>query len=139
VIPAILAAPMVEGVVGGVMNGVQSLFSSPDSAPTPVSAAAFNSKLGSATAAAAPVAASSTTPTGSMRAEDWSQMSPADQKSWVQGLAGKHVDATDEAGRTISGTVGGMQMLGSTLAVNIGGHLVSLSQLKQVSWSPSVA
>jgi len=137
VIPAILAAPVVENVVGGVVNQVSSMLSSPESAP--VSAAAFNSKLNSATAAAAPASAGSASPSGTMRADDWGQMSTADQKSWLQGLAGKHVDATDESGRTISGTVGGMQMLGSTLAVNIGGHLVSLSQLKQVSWSPSVA
>ncbi len=135
-IPAILAAPVVESVLGGVVNQVESMFSSPDS--TPASATAFNSKLNSATAAAAPVT-TATASTGSMRAEDWGQMSVADQKSWVQGLAGKHVDATDASGRTISGVVGGMQMLGSTLAVNIGGHLVSLSQLKQVSWSPAVA
>ena len=138
-IPAILAAPMVEGVVGGVINGVESLFSSPDSAPTPASTAVFNSKLSTATAAAAPVSTTGAAPSGIMRASDWSQMSPTEQKTWLQGIAGKHVDATDESGRTISGLVGGMQMLGNTVAVNIGGHLVSLSQLKQVSWSPSVA
>jgi len=135
-IPAILAAPVVENVIGGVVNQVSGMLSSQNS--TPVSAAAFNSKLNSATAAAAP-SAGSASPTGTMRADDWGQMSTADQKSWLQGLAGKHVDATDESGRTISGTVGGMQMSGNTLAVNIGGHLVSLSQLNQVSWSPSVA
>jgi hypothetical protein len=137
VIPAILAAPVVEGVVGSVVGGIENLFS--PSAPPPTSSAAFTSNLTNATAAAAPTGATSASPAGTMRASDWGQMSAADQKTWLQGLAGKHVDATDESGRTISGTVSGMQVLGNTLAVNIGGHLVSLSQLKQVSWSPSVA
>jgi hypothetical protein len=137
VIPAILAAPLVEGVVGGVVNQVGNMFSSPT--PPPASATAFNSNLSNATAAAAPQPSPSALPAGTMRAGDWNQMSPADQKTWLSSLAGKHVDATDESGRTISGQVSGMQQLGNTLAVNIGGHLISLSQLKQVTWSPSVA
>ena len=67
------------------------------------------------------------------------QMSPTDTQTWAQSLVGKHVTATDSTGRTISGDVAGMQMLGNTLALNVGGHLVSLSQLKQITWSPSVA
>jgi hypothetical protein len=72
-----------------------------------------------------------------MRSDQWNQMGSSDVKSWATSLTGKHVNATDETGRTISGLVSGMQQLGNTLALNIGGHLVSLSQLKQISWSPS--
>jgi len=137
VIPAILAAPVVENVVSGVIGNVANMFQ--PSAPASTSSANFSSNLSSASAANAPASATGAAPSGTMRADDWGQMSTADQKSWLQGLAGKHVDATDQSGRTITGTVSGMQMLGNTLAVNIGGHLVSLSQLKQVSWSPAVA
>jgi hypothetical protein len=136
VIPAILAAPLVQGVVGGVVNGVMTMFSPSGRAPTSGStAASFNPYLDrAATTPPSPPVSSST---GTMRSGDWNQMSSTDVQSWAKGLAGKHVDATDESGRTISGQVGGMQMLGNNLALNIGGHLVSLSQLKQISWSPS--
>jgi hypothetical protein len=135
VIPAILAAPLVQGVVGSVVGGVMNMFSPSGPAPTGSVANTFNPYLDrAATAAPAP---SISSPSGTMRSDELGQMSPTDAQSWAKSLAGKHVDATDESGRTISGLVGGMQMLGSTLALNIGGHLVSLSQLKQISWSPS--
>jgi hypothetical protein len=139
-IPAILAAPVVEGVIGGVVDQVSNLFSSSSpSEPGPSSATSFNPYLNNATAATAPQPSVESSPTGTMRADDWSQMGKTDLQTWMKSLEGKHVNATDESGRTISGTVSGMQQLGNTLALTIGGHLVSLSQLKQVSWSPSVA
>jgi hypothetical protein len=135
VIPAILAAPLVQSVVGGVVNGVMNCFA--PSAPAPISRPSFNPYLdGAAATLQAPLVSPST---GTMRSDEWNQMGATDVQSWAKSLAGKHVDATDESGRTISGLVGGMQMLGNNLALNIGGHLVSLSQLKQISWSPSVA
>ena len=137
-IPAILAAPLVQGVVGGLVGGVMNAF-----APTPsmtADSSSFNPMLNRASAAAATAATPGPTasPSGTMRSGDWSAMSSTDVHSWAQSLAGKHVDATDNSGRTISGAVQGVQMLGTTLALNIGGHLVSLAQLKQISWSPSV-
>jgi hypothetical protein len=136
-IPALLAAPVVEGVIGGVVDQVSNLFSS--SEPAPNSSTSFNPYLNNASTATAPQASVESSPTGTMRADDWSQMGKTDLQTWMKSLEGKHVNATDESGRTISGTVSGMQQLGHTLALNIGGHLVSLSQLKQVTWSPSVA
>jgi hypothetical protein len=99
-------------------------------------APAFNPYLASAskTTQASPAASA----TGTMRADQWSQMGKTDVQNWINGLTGKHVDATDATGRTISGMVSGMQQLGNTVALNVGGHLVSLSQLKQISWSPAV-
>jgi hypothetical protein len=135
VIPALLAVPAVESVLGGVVGSVANIFS--PSAPPPSSPTAFNPYLNAA--ATAPRPAPGIAPSGSMRADDWGQMSTTDLQTWTKGLAGKHVDATDQSGRTISGVFNGMQQLGSTVALNIGGHLVTLSQLKQVSWSPSVA
>jgi hypothetical protein len=138
VIPAFLAMPVVEGVVGNVVGSVANCFgpSSPDAS----SSASFSPYLNRATAVVAPQASSFTaSPTGTMRADQWSQMGASDVKSWMKSLSGSHVNATDATGRTISGVVNGVQQLGHTLALNIGGHLVSLSQLKQVSWSPSVA
>jgi len=141
VIPAILAAPMVEGVVGGVVGQIMNVFA--PSAPAPAEASvgsAFNPYLNRATAAAAPASSGPiASATGMMHSNDWDTMSRTDVQSWAKSLSGKHVDATDASGRTISGDVAGMQMLGSTLALNIGGHLVSLSQLKQITWSPSVS
>ena len=138
-IPALLALPMVEGVVGSVVGGVMNAFSPSTPTPTTSTGSAFNPLLNQATSAlATPQASPTAGPTGSMRSDEWSQMNTSDMKSWMTSLTGKHVVATDETGRTISGLVSGMQQLGSTMALNIGGHLVSLSQLKQVSWSPSV-
>ncbi len=134
-IPAILAAPLVQGVVGSVVGGVMNAFTPSQTQGAPTS---FNPYLSNATAAANTIQASTATSrSGVMRSDELSQMSPTDAQSWAKSLAGKHVDATDESGRTISGLVSGMQMLGNTLALNIGGHLVSVSQLKQISWSPS--
>jgi hypothetical protein len=138
VIPAILAAPLVEGVVGSVVGSVANLFS-PSAPPPAASATSFNPYLNNATAATAPQPSVSAASNGTMRADDWNQMSPADQKTWLSSLTGKHVQVTDESGRTITGQVSGMQSLGNALALNVGGHLVTLSQLKQISWSPSVA
>jgi hypothetical protein len=135
VIPALLAVPAVESVLGGVVGSVANIFS--PSTPPPASSSAFNPYLNAASVAPQP--APGISPSGTMRAEDWRQMSTTDLQSWTKSLAGKHVDATDQSGRTISGVFNGMQQLGSTVALNIGGHLVTLSQLKQISWSPSVA
>jgi hypothetical protein len=137
-IPALLAVPVVEGVVGGVMGSVANIFS-PSTPPASASSTAFNPYLNKATAAAVPQPSPTTEPSGTMRADQWNQMGKADTQSWLKSLSGRHVEATDESGKTITGQVNGMQMLGNTMALNIGGHLVSLSQLKQVSWSPSVA
>jgi hypothetical protein len=140
VIPALLAIPVVQGVVGGVVGGVMNCFA--PSTPPPAASAStpsFSPYLNKASAASvSPQPPAATSPTGTMRADQWGQMGTSDVKSWMTSLTGKHVDATDATGRTISGVVGGMQQLGNTLALNIGGHLVSLSQLTQVSWSPSV-
>ncbi len=132
-IPALFAAPMVQGVVGSVIGGVANAFA--PSAPAAPAPPAFSPYMDRVARPAAPSAA--TTPTGMLRSEDWSQMSPSDVQTWANSLAGHHVDATDASGRTISGLVSGMQQMGHAPALNIGGHLVSLSQLKQISWSPA--
>jgi len=131
-------------VVGGVVGSVANIFAPSNSCSatatvSPVTRNAFAPYLTSATAANAPAAPVATPPTGSMRADEWGQMAPADVQTWAKSLVGKHVAATDATGRTISGDVNGIQMLGNTLALNVGGHLVSLTQLKQITWSPSVA
>lgn len=134
-IPAILAAPLVQGVVGGVVGSVMNCFSpsSPASAPAGT-ASSFGPALNRASA---PDISAATFSTGTMRSSQWAQMGSADLNSWTKSLQGSHVDATDTTGRTISGTVTSVQQLGNTLALNIGGHLISLSQLNQISWSPS--
>jgi hypothetical protein len=128
-IPALLGIPMAQGIVGGVVGGVMNAFApSAQSTPPP-----FQPYLNRVAMPAAVSAAS--TPTGFLRSEQWQQMNPTDVETWAKSLAGKHVDATDASGRTLSGLVSGMQQAGHSLALNIGGHLVSLSQLKQISWS----
>jgi hypothetical protein len=130
VIP-LLVVPVVQGVLGQVMGMFSP--SAPPASATP--STSFANSLASATAAPSFSSFSS----GTMRSGQWNQMGASDLSSWTKGLQGSHVDATDDSGRTISGTVSGMQMMGNTMALNIGGHLVSLSQLKQITWSPSVA
>ena len=139
-IPALLALPMVEGVVGGVVGSVANCFapSTPPPAATGSASSSFTPYLNNATATAAATQPSlAAGPTGTMRSDQWSGMQTSDLKSWMSSLAGKHVNATDATGRTYSGAFNGAQQLGNTLALNIGGHLVSLSQLSQISWSPS--
>jgi len=140
VIPALLGIPLVEGVVGSVVGSVVNCFA-PSTPPPPASSSSstsFTPYLNNAAATTAATQPSLTgSPTGTMRSDQWSGMQTSDLKSWMTSLAGKHVNATDATGRTISGVVNGMQQLGNTLALNIGGHLVSLSQLSQISWSPS--
>jgi len=132
VIPAILAAPLVQGVVGSVIGGVMSAFT--PSAPEPSTSATFDSQFNRA---AAPAASTAVTPgmAGTLRSTEWSQMSDTDAKTWLTSLSGRHVDATDASGRTVSGVVNGVQLNGGVLSLNIGGQLVNLSQLKQISWS----
>jgi len=132
-IPALFAVPMVQGVVGSVIGGVANAFA--PSAQVTSAPPAFSSYMDRVAKPAAPSATSC--PSGVLHSQDWNQMNTADVQTWANSLAGHHVDATDASGRTTSGLVSGMQMLGHNLALNIGGHLVSLSQLKQVSWSPS--
>ena len=132
-IPALLAVPLVQGAVGSVVGGVMNAFA--PSAPAASAPPAFSSYIDRVARPAAPSAA--TSPTGTLRSQDLSQMAPTEVRTWANSLAGRHVDATDASGRTVSGLVSGTQQAGHALALNIGGHLVSLSQLKQISWSPS--
>jgi hypothetical protein len=134
-IPAILAAPLVQGAIGEVLN----LFSPTTPAPvatTATSSASFNSSLSNA---AANLKTASFSSSGVMQADQWNQMSTSDLQSWSKSLSGRHVDATDSTGRTISGVVSGVQLTGNNLSLTIDGHPVSLSGLKQITWSPSVA
>lgn len=133
-IPALLAAPVVEGVVGSIAGSVAGLFSPQSSAPAP--SASFNPYLEQAHAAAS--AAMFTAPSGSMTTNDWSQMSPTDVQTWMKSLTGKHVHATDISGRTVSGVVNGVTLNGGVPSLNVGGHLVSLSQVNQITWSPAI-
>lgn len=127
-IPAVFAAPAVASAVGGVVGSVMNAFvPSAPSGPPP----SFNPYIDRVATPTAP----STTTSGTLRAEDWGGMDQTSVKTWAQGLAGHHIDATDASGRTISGVVDGVTQLGNTLALNVSGRLVSLSQLKQVSWS----
>jgi len=134
VIPALAALPMVQGIVGGVVGSVANVFSpSEPTAPAPSASIPFSAALGRLTPAT-PAAPSTATP-GILRADQWNQMSDTDVQSWAKSLTGHHVDATNFAGHAISGTVDGIQQTGNGVALNVSGHLVSLSDLKQVSWS----
>ena len=140
-IPAIMALPIVGDVVGSVAGQVMDCIAPPPQSMTstaPAASTSFAPYLNSAASATAPQTSAIGTPTGTMRASDWNQMGSSNALSWAKSLTGRHVDATDETGRTYSGIVSGVQQLGGVVALNVGGHLVSLTQLKQVSWSPSV-
>jgi len=130
VIPALAAIPLVQGVGGGVVGSVANVFApSEPTAPAPANPVPFAAALNRATAAP------STTSPGILRAEQWNQMSTPDLQTWAMSLAGHHIDATNAAGHTVSGVVNGVVPSGDGVSLNIGGHLVSLSSLKQVSWS----
>jgi len=130
-IPALAALPMVQGLVGGVAGTVANVFApSEPTAPAPVSSIPFSSALSRVTA---PVPSTNTP--GILRAEQWNQMSGTELQSWAKSLTGHHIDATDAAGHAVTGTVQAVQAAGDSVALNVSGHLVSLSSLKQISWS----
>jgi hypothetical protein len=106
-------------------------------APASTNSLPFSSAFNSASSAAA--AATVSTSCGIMRSSQWSQMSGTELQSWAKGLSGRHIDATDVAGHAITGTVNGVTASGGDLSLNINGHLVSLSSLKQISWSATAA
>jgi hypothetical protein len=140
VIPAILAVPLAQGIVGGVVSSVANCFAPPTpSAPAsaaPTTATSFSPYLNRASA---PDSSPTTFSSGIIRSTQWNQMGSTDLNAWMKSLQGSHVNATDETGKTISGVVSGVHQLGNTMSLNIGGHLVSLSQLKQISWSPAIS
>jgi hypothetical protein len=134
-IPALLAAP---GLIEGVAGAVGSLFSDPSSSPAPSTTTPPNFAPYLKQAAAAATASVLNSPSGSMTPMDWNQMSSTDVSTWAKGLTGRHVNATDSHGHIVSGTVNGVTTNNGVTNLNIGGHLVSLSQLNQISWSPAV-
>ena len=136
-IPLMAALPVAQSILGGVVGGVASMFSSQPTAPAPTSSLPFSSAFSSASSAAA--AATVSTSCGLMRSAQWSQMSGTELQSWAKGLSGRHVDATDAAGHAISGVVNGVTATGGDVSLNINGHLVALSDLKQISWSATAA
>ncbi len=135
-IPAILAVPAVEGVLGAVAGSVAGLFGA-NSSSSAATTSSFAPMLRQAAVRA--TASLYATPSGSMTPSDWSGMSSTDLHSWMMGLTGKHVNAVDFQGHTVSGIVQGFSTINGALGLNVGGHFVSLSNLHQVSWSPSIA
>ena len=130
-IPALLAAPLVEGVLGRVFDALVPHSSSLTAPP-------FQAELEQASAQAKSSFTVANTASGTLTAGQWTQMGSPEQTAWLQSLKGSHVNATDASGRTFSGVVADLQEIGTgSVALNIGGHLVSLSQLKQISWSPA--
>ena len=136
-IPLVAALPVAQSILGGVVGNVASMFSSQPTAPAPTSSLPFSSAFSSASSAAA--AATVSTSCGVMRSGQWNQMSGTELQSWAKGLSGRHVDATDEAGHAITGVVNGVTNTGGDVSLNINGHLVALSNLKQISWSATAA
>jgi hypothetical protein len=137
VIPLMAALPVAQSIIGGVVGNVASMFGSQPTAPAPTNSLPFSSAFNSASSAAA--AATVSTSCGVMRSGQWNQMSDTQLQSWAKGLSGRHIDATDEAGHAITGVVGNVTNSGGDISLNINGHLVALSNLKQISWSATAA
>jgi len=142
VIPAILAAPVAQGIVGSVLGSVggtlSSLFSSPSSAAPASSVSPSFAPLLTRAAAQAHAAALNS-PMGTMTSTDLGSMSETDLRTWMMGLTGKHVHAVDSQGHAVSGIVEGYSQTGGTIGLNINGHLLSVSSLSQISWSPAIS
>ena len=136
-IPLIAALPMVQGVLGGVVGSVANVFAPELTAPAASNSLPFASAFNSASSAAA--AATVSTSSGIMRADQWNQMSGPELQSWAKGLSGRHIDATDAAGHAITGTIGNVTPNGGDISLNVNGHPVALSSLKQISWSATAA
>jgi hypothetical protein len=127
-IPALLAVPAATSLVGGVVGGVMNAIAPSHSEPAAPSFSPYIDRVATPTAP-------SLNSAGTLRSEQWGEMDGTSLKNWAQGLAGHHIDATDATGRTISGVVSNVSPLGHDLSLNVGGRLVTLSQLKQISWS----
>jgi hypothetical protein len=140
VIPAILAVPAVEGLLGSVAGVASSILSAPFSQGGPSSATPAASGFGPILSQVSSRASALlyATPTGSMTTNDWNGMSGTDVHNWMMSLTGKHVHAVETDGKTISGIVQGYSTMNGTTGLNISGHFVSLSNLNQVSWSPAI-
>ncbi len=137
-IPAILAAPVVEGVLGSVASLASSLFSpsssiSSDAAPV---ATSFAQSLQQVAARAS--AALYNTPTGSLTSNDWNGMGGTDLHNWMMSLTGKQVQTVDVGGKTVTGIVQGFSTMNGTVGLNVSGHFLPLSNLNQVTWSPAI-
>ncbi len=131
-IPALLALPLAEGAVGSIAGGLASagnriLGSKPS----------FTQHLNNLTSKAQSIV-NHFSSIGTMQSGQWSQMNGSDLQNWAQGLVGLHVDSTDISGNAISGVVSSIHQSNGATALEIGGHLVNLSQMKQISWSPSL-
>ena len=131
------ALPVAQSILGGVVGNVASMFNSQPTAPAPTSSLPFSSAFSSASSAAA--AATVSTSCGVMRSSQWNQMSGTELQSWAKGLSGRHIDATNAAGHAITGVVNGVTNTNGDISLNINGHLVALSDLKQISWSATAA
>ncbi len=139
-IPAILAAPIAETLIGSLLGSVEGRLSSALGSPgaaSPVSSASFAPMLQQAAAQAH--AAVLHSPMGTMTSTDLGSLSDIDLRSWMMGLTGKQVHAVDSQGHAVSGVVEGYSQTGGTIGLNINGHLLSLSNLSQISWSPALA
>jgi hypothetical protein len=138
VIPAILAAPVVEGVLGSVASLASSIFSPPSasSAASAPASTSFAQSLQQVSARAS--AALYNTPTGSMTTNDWNGMSSTGLHNWMMSLTGKQVQTVDLGGKTLSGVVQGYSTMNGSVGLNVSGHFLPLSNLNQVTWSPAI-
>jgi hypothetical protein len=137
-IPALLAAPVVEGVVGSMVGSVAGLLGANSSTSAGASSASsFAPMLRQAAARA--TASLYASPTGAMTTSDWSGMSGTDVQSWLTTLTGKRVHTVDLQGHVVSGVAQGFSTVNGAPGINVGGHFVALSTLNQVSWSPAIA
>ncbi len=138
-IPAILAAPVVEGVLGSVASLASSIFAPPSASLAASAAPATGSFAHSLQQVASrATAALYNTPTGSMTTNDWNGMGSTDLHNWMMSLTGKQVHAVDVGGKIVSGVVQGYSTMNGSIGLNISGHFVPLSNLNQVTWSPAI-
>ncbi len=133
-IPALLALPFAQSAISSIAGGLASTLGGALSNGAQTFGQQFNSLTNSAQAAISKVSAS-----GTLQSNQWNQMNGSDLQAWGQALVGKHVDATDIAGNAISGLVSGIHQANGITTMEIGGHLVTLSQMNQISWSPSIS
>jgi hypothetical protein len=131
-IPALLALPFAQSALGSVAGGLASTLGGVISN----GAQTFGQQFNSLTNMGQP-SASTVSPSGTLQSSQWNQMNSSQLQAWGQALVGKHVDSTDIAGNAISGLVSGIHQANGITTMEIGGHLVTLSQMNQISWSPS--
>lgn len=77
-------------------------------------------------------------PLGCLQSNGLSKLGGSSLQQFGQNLDGRSINATDFSGKVLSGVGSHFAVHNGVATLEIGGNIVNLQQLKQISWSPSI-